>query len=328
MNVDYPKKTNAIAGNGFIDGFCSEVDLSVDLGYAKFTSPLLTASGTFGYGIESIELLDTQGLGGVVTKGISPQPKKGNPAPRIWETDAGLINSIGLENPGMEVFLRDIYPRLAELNTRIVVNFFGRDEDDYVLCAERLGRGGGIDILEINLSCPNVKAGGLQFGTDPDTAGRIVNRCASVCAIPIWAKLCPSGHNLVDVGRACVQNGARGLTLGNTLPAMAIDPRTRRPRVGGVTGGLSGPAIRPVAVRAVYTVFKADLGVPIIGVGGITRAEDVCEFMLAGASLVQVGTQGLVEPAACLRLRNDLACFLSETGVSSVVDLVGKVQAT
>lgn len=303
----------------------ASVDLTIKLGELEFSNPLLTASGTFGYGTESVDLVDMSTLGGLVTKGISPDPKRGNPTPRIWETDAGLINSIGLENPGLEKFVQEILPQLKDLDTRIVVNFFGRDEDDYVKCAERLGQGGAIDVLEINLSCPNVKAGGLQFGTHPETAGNIVERCSKVCDIPIWAKLCPSGHNLVDVCRSCVEGGAGGLTLGNTLPAMAIDPLTRRPRVGGITGGLSGPAIRPVAVRAVYMVHRAVLGVPIIGVGGINCAEDVCEFLLAGASLVQIGTRNLIEPSACRRIRDELAGYLEQIGATSAEELVGGV---
>jgi dihydroorotate dehydrogenase (NAD+) catalytic subunit len=304
-----------------------KVDLSVDVGGVRFDSPFVAASGTFGYGAESLGLVDLSGMGGVVTKGVSPRPKVGNPPPRIWETRAGMLNSIGLENPGIDKFLSDIEPTLRGLPTRVIANYFGRDEDEYVECARRLAPLESLDALEMNLSCPNVRAGGLQFGTRAETAARLVKRCKDVCSKPIWVKLSLAGHEIVDVARACVEQGADGLTLGNTLPGMAIDPVTRNPRLGGLCGGLSGPAIHPVAVRVVFEVSRAGLGVPIIGVGGVRSAEDAIELILAGASLIQVGTQCLVEPGACVRLADDLASFLSEQSVERAADLIGAVNA-
>lgn len=302
-----------------------EPDLSIKINGITFTSPLLTASGTFGYGVQSDVWIDTAGLGGVVTKGLSLHPKKGNPPPRIWETAAGMLNSIGLENPGVDGFMRDIHPQLARLQTRVIANFFGHDPETYVACARHLDAVAAIDALEMNLSCPNVQAGGLQFGTDPAVAGRLVEHCRKVCKKPLWVKLSLAGLRLVDVARACVDSGADGLTLGNTVPGMAIDPVTRRPRLGGVCGGLSGPAIHPLAVRAVFAVARAELGVPLIGVGGVSRVGDVAQLMLAGASLVQVGTGSLAEPAICLRLRDELADYLRSQSLDAARDLIGKV---
>lgn len=298
-------------------------ELRVEIHGTRFQNPVLAASGTFGYGTEHTGLVDLSQLGGFVTKGLSLQPKKGNPAPRIWETNAGMLNSIGLENIGVENFIREKLTLLADRPTRIIVNFFGNDEDQYVRCAERLSALDHVDALEINLSCPNVKAGGIHFGTDAGSAGRLVKACRHVSSKPLWVKLSPLSHGLVTVAEACAEAGADAFTLVNTIPAVAIDPVSRTPRLGGVQGGLSGPAIKPVALRAVLEVHRARLGIPIVGVGGISSGTDVVEFLLAGASLVQVGTMNLVEPAACIRIRDELAAFMDHQRIETVAELVG-----
>ncbi|MCD6498392.1 MAG: dihydroorotate dehydrogenase [Deltaproteobacteria bacterium] len=300
----------------------STVDMGVDLTGLALANPVMTASGTFGYGVESKDLVDLAELGAVVTKGLSPVPKEGNRAPRIWEAQAGVINSIGLENPGVDYFCEEYLPVLRSYDTRVVVNFFGQTEQDYVVCAATLDAADGVDALEMNLSCPNVQAGGLQFGQDPSMAGRLVAACRRATSKPLWAKLSLVGP-VVEVARACVDAGADVLCLGNTIPAMAIDPRTRRPRLGALTGGLSGPAIHPVAVRAVFVVHRAELGVPLVGIGGIRTGLDAAEFLLAGASAVQVGTQTLVEPNACIRIRDELRAYCIEQKVTSVGQLRG-----
>jgi dihydroorotate dehydrogenase (NAD+) catalytic subunit len=301
-------------------------ELSVEIHGTRFANPVLAASGTFGYGTEHAGLVDLSELGGFVTKGLSPQPKKGNPAPRIWETTAGMLNSIGLENVGVDGFVKDKLPELTGCPTRVVVNFFGNDEDQYIECARKLDPLAPVDALEMNLSCPNVKAGGIHFGTDAESAARLVTGCKKVTSKPLWVKLSPLSHGLVPIAEACAKAGADAFTLVNTIPGVAIDPVARKPRLGAVQGGLSGPAIKPAALRAVLDVHRADLGVPIVGVGGISSGSDVVEFLLAGASLVQVGTMNLVEPNACIRIRDELVEFMDLHGISTVKELTGALK--
>lgn len=297
--------------------------LSVETLGLRFSSPVLCASGTFGYGQEMAPFCPPERLGGIVTKGISLQPRPGNPAPRICETASGMLNSIGLANVGLAVFLREKLPFLRDCGTRVIVNFFGETMDEYVRCAEALGTAPGIDALEMNISCPNVKAGGLEFGVDPEVAGRLVERVRAVSSPPLIVKLTPNVTDVVALARACVEGGAQALSLINTLRGMAIDARARKPRLARGFGGLSGPAIKPVALRMVYEVARAGLGVPVIGIGGITTGEDAAEFLLAGASLVQVGTASLVRPDAAMRVTEELAAFCREQGIRQVGELRG-----
>lgn len=300
------------------------VDTRVEALGLRFANPVLTASGTFGYGQEFDELCDLGRLGGLVTKGISLAPRPGNPPPRICETAAGMLNSIGLENVGLQAFLRDKLPFLRDCGTRVLVNFFGVTEDDYIRVAEGLsGRGRGIDALEMNISCPNVKAGGIEFGVDPDMAGRLVRRVAGATDLPLVVKLTPNVTDIVTLARACVESGAAGLSLINTLKGMAIDVRARRPRLATVFGGLSGPAIKPVALRMVHQVAAAGLGVPILGIGGICSGEDAAEFLLAGATLVQVGTINFSCPDAGPLVARELEALCEAQGVSQVRSLIG-----
>ena len=306
----------------------SSVSLAVRALGLTFSSPVLCASGTFGYGQEMAPFCSLPELGGLVTKGISLRPRPGNPAPRICETASGMLNSIGLANVGLEAFLRDKLPFLRDCGTRVVVNFFGETMDEYVRCAEALGGAAGVDALEMNISCPNVTAGGIEFGLDPELAGRLVERVRAVTGCPLIVKLTPNVSDVVALARACVQAGAQGLSLINTLRGMAIDARTRRPRLARTFGGLSGPAIKPVALRMVFEVARAGLGVPIIGVGGIVSGEDAAEFLLAGASLVQVGTAHFIRPDASVRVIEELRAYCREQGVAQVGELVAGLGLT
>jgi dihydroorotate dehydrogenase (NAD+) catalytic subunit len=307
-----------------------QVDMTTRFGAVTLRNPILTASGTFGYGKEFEHLTDLTKLGGIATKGISPRPRFGNPVPRMCETASGMINSIGLENVGLDGFRRDKAPYLAALDTAIVVNFFGETVDEYVECAaglDAIARDvGGVDILEMNISCPNIKKGGLQFGTDPQVASDLVRACRDVTELPVWVKLTPNVTDVVAVARAVVDAGADGLSLINTLTAMGVNLRQRAPRVATVYGGLSGPAIKPVALRMVHQVARAGLGVPICGIGGIATAEDAAEFLVVGATAVQVGTQNFADPDCAARMVGELAVLARELGARKIGDLVGTLR--
>jgi dihydroorotate dehydrogenase (NAD+) catalytic subunit len=310
----------------------ASVDLRVAMHGLWFATPVLGASGTFGYGREIAPLTSLTAIGGFVTKGISPATRSGNPAPRIAETPAGMLNSIGLENVGVDRFVSEKLPFLRECGTRVVVNFFGHTFDEYVDCAGRLSEAagaGGIDALEMNISCPNIKAGGIEFGTDPKVAGALVAACKKVVRVPLWVKLTPniSITLVVPLARACVDAGADCLSIINTITGMAVDARRRRPRIATTFGGLSGPALKPIALRMVYQVAREKLGVPISGIGGIQTGEDAAEFMVAGATTVQVGTQSFVDPDACARVGRELQAFCAEVGVGRAADLVGTLEA-
>jgi dihydroorotate dehydrogenase (NAD+) catalytic subunit len=266
-------------------------DLLTRCGGIEFRNPVLTASGTFGYGKEFDALIPLSSLGGLVTKGISPNPRFGNPAPRICETASGMLNSIGLENVGVEGFASEKLPFLRTCGTKVLVNFFGTTTDDYVDCGQRLGRLDGVDGLEMNVSCPNIKAGGIEFGRDPQVLGDLVR--SSVI---------------------------------NTITGMAIDVRTRRPKIATIFGGLSGPAIKPIALRMVYQIHRAKLGIPICGIGGIQTGLDAVEFFLAGASTVQVGTQNFIDPASAERIVREVEEFCRQNMISDVRELVGALK--
>jgi dihydroorotate dehydrogenase (NAD+) catalytic subunit len=304
----------------------SSVSLAVDTGGVSFKNPILTASGTFGYGREFESLTDLSSLGGLVTKGISPLPRFGNQTPRICETASGMLNSIGLENVGVEGFARDKLPYLRTTGTRVLVNFFGTTFDEYVDCGARLSRMDGVDALEMNVSCPNIKAGGIEFGTDPRVLGDLVRACRAAVKKPMWIKLTPNTSDIVALAKACADNGADGLSIINTITGMAIDARTRRPKIATIFGGLSGPAIKPIALRMVFQVRRAGVPLPISGIGGIQDATDAIEFFLAGASTVQVGTQNFVDPDAAGGIVRDLAARLAADGISDVRELCGALK--
>ncbi len=301
-------------------------DLSVNFAGIRLKNPVLTASGTFGYGEEYAEFVDLSELGGVIVKGISLRPIKGNPPPRIWETPSGMLNAIGLENPGVDVFLNEKLPYLKKFDTAVIVNVFGYSLEEYVGVVERLDGVSGIAGLEVNISCPNVKAGGMVFGTNLGAAIELLSAVRKATKLPVIAKLSPNVADITEFARGASDAGCDGLSLINTLLGMAIDVHCRKPRLANCTGGLSGPAIRPVAVRMVWQVARA-VSLPIIGVGGIATAEDALEFILAGASAVAVGTANFVNPRATLDVLSGIGSLLSEQGVRKITELIGKVDA-
>lgn len=304
----------------------TELDLRCAFGGLSLRSPILAASGCFAYGQQFAPFTDLRALGGISTKGISPLPRHGNPVPRICETAAGMLNSIGLENVGVEAFLRDKLPFLRDLGVSVWVNFFGTDFASYVECARSLGEGRGIDALEMNISCPNIKKGGIEFGTVPEVAHRLTRACVEATAVPIVVKLTPNVSDIVAMADAVRQAGAIGVSLINTITGMAIDVRTRRPKIATTYGGLSGPAIKPIALRMVHQVARALPDLPICGIGGIMSGEDALEFLLAGARCVQVGTANFAEPGACARIAAELRALLRELGYASVEAAVGRLE--
>lgn len=297
------------------------VDMKVPLGNMLLENPVLTASGTFGYALEYQPFFDPAKLGGICTKGLSLEPRLGNKPARIAETSAGMLNAIGLANVGVEAFCRDKLPKLKKLGVTVVANIFASSIKDFVALAERLDQEEGIAALELNVSCPNVAHGGLEFGRDPKAAAAVTAAVRAVTKLPLWVKMSPEAGDLVAVGRACEQEGADALTAINTIRGMVIDIHKRRPKIGNRTGGLSGPALRPIAVRMVWELSDA-LRIPIIGIGGVCCWQDALEFILAGASAVQVGTASFVDPMASVKVLDGLADYCREQGLA-LRDLIG-----
>lgn len=302
------------------------VVLTTTVGTLRLANPVLTASGTFGYGLDLVDLCPPEALGGVVTKGLSPQPRAGNPTPRIVETAAGMINAIGLQNVGVDAFCRHALPELRRRGALVVVNVFGETMAAYEEVIRRCEEEDGIAAYELNVSCPNVSAGGLEFGHDPVQLEHLTVRCRAITVRPLWVKLSPNAPDLLATARAAVGGGADALSLINTIRAMAIDAEQRRPVLPRGFGGLSGPAIKPIALRMVFEVHRALPEVPLVGIGGIETGRDVVEFLLAGASAVQVGTATFRDPAAALRIVGELEAFCAAHGIASVQELVGGLQ--
>jgi len=301
-------------------------NLSVDFAGIKLKNPVLTASGTFGYGEEYAEFVDLNRLGGVIVKGVSLKAIQGNPPPRIWETPSGMLNAIGLENPGVDVFIERKLPYLRQFDTAVIVNVFGYSLEEYVGVVERLDGVLGVSGLEVNISCPNVKAGGIMFGTNVKAAYELLSAVRRATRLPIIAKLSPNVTDITEFACAARDAGCDGISLINTLLGMAIDVRCRRPRLANCTGGLSGPAIRPVAVRMVWQTARS-VQLPIIGMGGIMTGEDAIEFILAGASAVAVGTANFIDPRATLNVIEGIETFLREQGLDDIKSLIGAVMA-
>ncbi len=297
-------------------------DLSVTIGSVRLKNPVLTASGTFGYGLEFLPFLRLAQLGGIVTKGLSPRPRKGNPPDRIVETPAGMLNAIGLQNVGVDAFLEEKLPALREHDTAIVANVFGETEAEYVEVCEKLDAATGVAAIELNVSCPNTEAGGMLFGNDAASLARITRACRLKTRLPLWVKLSPNVTDIREVAKAAEAEGADALSLVNTFVGMAIDVDKRRPVLANVSGGLSGPAIRPLAVWMTWQVARA-VSIPIVGMGGIMNARDAVEFILAGATAVQVGTANFVDPRAAVVVVEGLARWMAERDVPSVRELVG-----
>ena len=290
-------------------------DLSVSVCGVPFQNPVIAASGCFGFGQEMAEYVDLNALGGISIKGLTPKPRLGNPAPRIAETPSGMLNSVGLQNPGIDAFLEVELPRLAKLNCRILANVAGSSVEDYAYMTEKLADQ-PVDMVELNISCPNVKEGGVAFGVYPDKVYEVVSAAKAHCTQPLVVKLTPN---------TAEKAGADAISLINTLTGMAVDFRARRPILANVTGGLSGPAVKPVALRMVYQVAQA-VNVPVIGMGGIDSGLDALEFMLCGASAVQVGMANLYDPYACVRIAEEMEQILAEEGLSSVQEIIGQLR--
>lgn len=298
--------------------------LDVTIAGIYFQNPVLTASGTFGYGREFADVIDLNQLGGIAVKGISAEPMPGNPPPRIYETESGMLNAIGLQNVGARKFLADKLPFLRALKARCLVNVFGYSTEDYVRCIEILNDGEGIDGYELNISCPNTRCGGMVYGSDPKLTEEVVAASKRVARRPLLVKLSPNVTDITVFARVAENAGADGLTLVNTFVGMAIDVETRTPRVSNITAGLSGPAIKPVAVRMVYQAYQA-VKIPIIGIGGIASAEDALEFILAGAHAVQVGTANFYAPETPLKIIEELRAYCARHRVH-LSDLVGALR--
>jgi dihydroorotate dehydrogenase (NAD+) catalytic subunit len=299
-------------------------DISVSLNGLKLKNPVMTASGTFGYGKEFDALIDLNQLGAIVVKGISIKPMKGNPPPRIVETAAGMLNAIGLANIGIEGFLEDKLPWLNTLNTEVIVNIYGHSISEYGELASAFRGVKGVSALEVNISCPNVDKGGLVFGKDPEMSARVTEAVVKNTDKPVIVKLTPNVSDITLLARAVEAAGAHALSVINTLTGMAVDVNTRRPRLGNISGGLSGPAIKPVALYMVYQTARA-VNIPVIGIGGIVNAQDALEFMIAGASAVQVGTANFINPKATIEIIEGMRDYCIEKGIKKIRDIVGSL---
>lgn len=299
--------------------------LAVDICGIHMNTPIITASGTFGFGEEFADFVDLERLGGVMVKGTTLLPRRGNEGVRIAETPAGMLNCIGLENPGAEVFLKETLPRLKKYNMNVIVNISGSSTEDYGTLAEMLDVD-GVAAIELNVSCPNVKEGGIVFGTDPAAASAVVRAAKAHTKKPVILKLSPNVTDIVMMAKAVQEAGADAVSLINTLMGMAIDIRTKKPVLGNITGGLSGPCVKPVALRMVWQVAKA-VKIPVLGMGGISTAEDAIEFLLAGASAVVVGTANFVDPSVTMTIADGIAAYLDEQKIAHVNELVGALQA-
>ena len=302
----------------------SKVDLSVDLAGVKMKNPVVVASGTFGFGREYGQFYNLNELGGICCKGLTLHRREGNPPPRIAETPMGILNSVGLQNPGVDAFIEHELPELKKHDLAIIANISGNTPEEYGIMCEKLSAA-GVDMIEVNISCPNVKAGGLAYGTKPELAAEVTKMAKSHSTIPVMVKLSPNVTDITEIARAVADAGADALSLINTLRGMRIDLNTRRPILKMNTGGLSGPAVLPVAVRMVWEVACA-VDLPILGMGGVAKGEDAAQLILAGASAVAVGTACFADPYAPIKVRDGLAAIASAQGLDKVSDLTGGVR--
>ena len=301
--------------------------LKTDFAGIKMPTPVMGASGTFGFGVEYDDFIDLKQVGAIISKGITPLPRAGNPGVRIAETPAGMLNCIGLENPGIEKFLSDVLPKVKEKapDTTFIVNFSAGSVEEFGMMAKKLDVD-GVDAIEVNISCPNVKAEGLAFGTDPEVAAEGTREVKASTSKPVIVKLSPNVTDIVKIAKAVEEAGADALALINTLTGMVIDTRTWKPLLGNITGGMSGPALKPIAVRMVWQVAKA-VKIPILGLGGISTAEDAVEFLLAGATAVAIGAENFVHPDAVVQVAAGIDKYLESRGLNHVSELIGKVEA-
>jgi dihydroorotate dehydrogenase (NAD+) catalytic subunit len=300
----------------------TSVDLSVSVGALKLTNPIIAASGTFGYGLEFSHLVDLNRLGGIVVKGLSLEPMEGAPAPRMCETPSGMLNAVGLQNVGVRAFVAEKLPKLRTYRTAVVANVFGKTVQEYVQVIEVLEGAGGLAAYELNISCPNVSKGGTHFGSDPKLAAEVVAAVRKVAKRPLWVKLSPNVTSIAEIARAAEAAGAEALTVANTHIAMSVDAETRESRLGSLMGGLSGPAIKPITLRLVYEACRA-VKIPVIGLGGIEKVEDVAEYLVVGAAAVQVGTASFVDPRATFRLLEGLERWCYGSNICNMNELRG-----
>ena len=300
-------------------------DLRVKLGNLELRSPVMAASGTFGFGLEYRDVLDYGRLGAILTKGVSLKPRTGNEMPRIVETPCGMLNSIGLQNPGVEGFLTDLLPKIKGLGVPIIVNVFGETVEEYVRVSELIAPAEGVAGIELNVSCPNVKCGGIHFGANPEMMYEVVKAARGVTGTHLMVKLSPEAGDIAAVSKAAEEAGADSLSVINTIRGMSIDVETRRPRIATTTGGLSGPAIRPIAIRMVWESSNA-VGIPVVGIGGISTWMDAVEFFIAGAAAIQVGTANFTNPRAMEEITEGINRYLDDRGIAAIQDLVGTLE--
>lgn len=300
------------------------VDLNVKINNFSLSNPILTASGTFGYGLEFQDLVPLEELGGIIVKGTTLEKREGNAYPRMAETASGMLNCVGLQNKGVDYFCENIYPKIKDIDTNFIVNVSGNSPENYAECAVRVDTLDKIPAIELNISCPNVKDGGMAFGVTCEGAASVVKAVRKAYHKTLIVKLSPNVTNIADIARACEAEGADAVSLINTLMGMAIDIEHRCPKLSIGTGGLSGPAVKPVAVRMVHDVYKA-VKIPVIGLGGIMTAEDAIEFFMAGATAVEIGTANFIDPTVTLKVKNGIVSWLERHGCKSVLDIVGVV---
>ena len=299
-------------------------DLRIKIGTLEFRNPVMTASGTFGYGSEFDDFFDVSALGGIIVKGTTLEAREGNPYPRMAETPAGMLNSVGLQNKGIDYFEKNIYPRIRKYDTHIIVNVNGNTVEDYTELSSRLNDLDDIPAIELNISCPNVKKGGMIFGTNPAAAREVIAAVRQAYSRTLIVKLSPNVTDITEFARISEGEGADSVSLINTLVGMAIDIRAMKPRLAAITGGLSGPAIRPVALRMVWQAAKA-VSIPVIGMGGIMNADDALEFILAGASAIQVGTASFIDPLTSVKILEGIERYLTSGGFSDIKDITGYI---
>jgi len=299
--------------------------MRVDIGGIEIKNPVMTASGTFGYASEFEELIDLNRLGAIVVKGLSLEPSRGNPPPRIVETPCGMLNAIGLENVGLAAFVKEKLPFLRRLDTPIFVNIYGKSTKEYAELAARLEDIDGVSGIEVNISCPNVKSGGMAFGAYPESAAEVVRAIRKQTAKPLMVKLSPNVTDITEIAKSVETEGADSISLINTITGMAIDIETRRPKIANITGGLSGPAIKPVALRMVWQVAQT-VNVPVVGIGGIMTAKDALEFLIAGAVAVQIGTANFINPHATTDIIDGIETFLMERNISDIADIIATLK--
>ena len=299
-------------------------DLRVSFAGVEFENPILVASGTFGFGREYGEFFDLNELGGICVKGLTLHPRAGNKTPRIAETPMGMLNSVGLQNPGVDAFIAEELPFLRQYRTKVIANLSGNTVEEYAILAEKLSDA-GVDLLEVNISCPNVKEGGLAFGTSTQGAAEVTRAVRAKSKVPVMVKLSPNVSDIASIAKACEAEGADALSLINTLLGMRIDTQTKKPILHNNMGGLSGPAILPVAIRMVYQVAGA-VDIPILGMGGVMTASDAVEMMIAGASLIALGTALFIDPLAPIKVKRELSAYLDQRNIKSVTELIGTVK--